>query len=67
MQDARWFKRDVVKAAMETRSSISRHEAQKFDAGSENVEANKINDELRLPPQTAIAAQLIKSWVEGTV
>ncbi|KAH9825342.1 NAD+ diphosphatase [Melampsora americana] len=67
LEDARFFPRSVVRKAVETREVITLTEAEimQMDEGNStsNMPSRKsIALKLRIPPPTAIAHQLIKTW-----
>jgi len=68
LENARFISREYVQDALNLRTTLSRHETSKFDLAEEHQQ-NKSTDvpdsELRLPPSSAIAHQLILSYAKG--
>lgn len=70
LEDARFFPRSIVRKAVETREVITLTEAEimQMDEGNPTSDLPSKKStavKLRIPPPTAIAHQLIKSWAFG--
>jgi len=69
LENARFISREYVQDALNMRTTLSRHEASKFDLAEDTKGENATvpDSELRLPPSSAIAHQLIASYARGEV
>jgi len=66
LEDARFVDKAFIKAALEQRASFTRQEVQRFENPVSSKESGiSPDDQIRLPPASAIAHQLILAFANG--